>query len=119
MVSIGSTAHARGLVGAWLGLLLPCWRADVVCPPCATPHCATSRRKTGQFYRPEREFGAMFEQDNRGKRSITLDLATAAGAQLFHDLLERADVRPNSLLKPDWWCMESMPTTVASAYQAR
>jgi crotonobetainyl-CoA:carnitine CoA-transferase CaiB-like acyl-CoA transferase len=49
-------------------------------------------RKTGQFYRPEREFGAMFEQDNRGKKSISLDLSTPAGAQLFHLLLERADV---------------------------
>ena len=49
-------------------------------------------RKTGQFYRPEREFGAMFEQDNRGKKSISLDLAKPAGAELLRSLLARADV---------------------------
>ena len=36
--------------------------------------------------------GAAFEHDNRGKRSVALDLGRAAGLRAFHMLLARADV---------------------------
>jgi len=48
-------------------------------------------RSTGRNFGPK-AFGAMFEQDNRGKSSITLDLQTDAGSEVFHKLLERADL---------------------------
>ena len=36
---------------------------------------------------PERSFGSVFEHDNRGKQSITLDLTCEAGRDVFHSLL--------------------------------
>ena len=39
-----------------------------------------------------RTFGSIFEQDNRGKRSICLDLNNDAGKQVFHLLLAKTDV---------------------------
>src|SRR5215831_8867637 len=50
-----------------------------------------------------------FELDNRGKRSVVLNLATAEGKRIAHELVERADVfitnmRPAALarLELDW-----------------
>ena len=48
-------------------------------------------RSTGRNFGPK-AFGAMFEQDNRGKSSITLDLQSDAGSQVFHRLLAKADL---------------------------
>ena len=39
-----------------------------------------------------RSGGAMFEQDNRGKRSVCLDLTSEEGYQVFLKMLEGADV---------------------------
>ena len=41
---------------------------------------------------PERSFGSVFEHDNRGKQSITLDLTCKAGRDVFHSLLAKTDV---------------------------
>jgi len=50
------------------------------------------RRLGGKNYSGGREFGAMFEQDNRGKQSIALDLKNEEGGKLLHRLLQRADI---------------------------
>jgi crotonobetainyl-CoA:carnitine CoA-transferase CaiB-like acyl-CoA transferase len=49
-------------------------------------------RKVLLNHQPEREFGTCFEQDNRGKRSVVLDLACDAGRHAFHLLLAASDV---------------------------
>ena len=43
-------------------------------------------------YQPASDFSPPFELDNRGKRSITLDLKRPASQNVLHRLLERADV---------------------------
>jgi crotonobetainyl-CoA:carnitine CoA-transferase CaiB-like acyl-CoA transferase len=53
------------------------------------------RPRTGDDYRygpsPKGETSLSFQNTNRGKRSITLDLRIAEGRELFLDLVERAD----------------------------
>jgi crotonobetainyl-CoA:carnitine CoA-transferase CaiB-like acyl-CoA transferase len=41
-----------------------------------------------------------FEQENRGKRSITIDLDTPDGPELVHQLLSKADVFLSNLIAP-------------------
>jgi crotonobetainyl-CoA:carnitine CoA-transferase CaiB-like acyl-CoA transferase len=49
---------------------------------------------------PQGGFNFMWEQPNRGKRSVALDLATPEGLALLHRLIERSDVFLTSFL-PD------------------
>lgn len=79
----------------------------------AAPFCATLLAEFGadviKLERPggEPNHGSVsFDQDNRGQRGITLDLAQPDGKELFRRLCERADVlienyRPGTLEKLD------------------
>jgi crotonobetainyl-CoA:carnitine CoA-transferase CaiB-like acyl-CoA transferase len=49
---------------------------------------------------PEAEINWIFELDNRGKRSVTVDLEQAAGQELFHQLLQDADIFITNLTQP-------------------
>src|SRR5699024_4685347 len=42
--------------------------------------------------RTERGVGAVFDMVNRGKRSVALDLKSAAGREVIHELAETTDV---------------------------
>jgi crotonobetainyl-CoA:carnitine CoA-transferase CaiB-like acyl-CoA transferase len=106
----GATDEARGPLdgirvvelGVWVagpgaaGILAD-WGADVVKiePPAGDP-ARTFQQMIGG------DVNAVFELDNRGKRSIALDLTTDRGVALAHDLLAGADVfvtniRPDAL----------------------
>lgn len=69
------------LAGPAAAAILASWGAEVVK---VEPHAGDPQRGNTQ--------NAYFSQDNRGKRSIALDLATPDGAAIMADLLDRADV---------------------------
>src|ERR1700732_4166803 len=81
-------------LGVWVagpatGGLLADWGADVVKiePPTGDP-----ARQFQAMLGADLPFNPPFELDNRGKRSIVLDLATDAGRGVAGSLIENADV---------------------------
>ncbi|SIN64641.1 Crotonobetainyl-CoA:carnitine CoA-transferase CaiB [Parasphingorhabdus marina DSM 22363] len=93
-------------LGVWVagpaaGAMLADWGADVIKvePPAGDPQRGVFRAlglKDGRV--------PPFEQDNRGKRSLVLDLRSEAELETFHKLLETADIfisnmRPTALEK--------------------
>ena len=93
-------------IGVWVagpgaGGILADWGADVVKiePPQGDP-----ARGFRQMLGGDLDVNPVFELDNRGKRSIALDLSTDRGAGLAQDLLDGADVfltniRPDALVR--------------------
>ena len=99
------------------GALLADWGADVIKvePPVGDP-----MRGLVKFGVPDAD--PVFELDNRGKRSITLDLSDAGGRAVLEELLATADVflsnlRPAALdefgLAPDALC-ERFPRLIVA-----
>src|ERR1700749_3505764 len=81
-------------LGVWVagpaaGGVLADWGADVVKiePPEGDPS-----RLFGKMLGDDLPYNPVFELDNRGKRSIVLDLSTDAGTAAALDLLDGADV---------------------------
>jgi crotonobetainyl-CoA:carnitine CoA-transferase CaiB-like acyl-CoA transferase len=92
VVELGVWVAGPGAAG-----ILADWGADVVKiePPGGDP-ARTFQQLLGG------DVNAVFELDNRGKRSIALDLASDRGVELAHELLAQADVfvtniRPDAL----------------------
>ncbi|MDQ2650818.1 MAG: CoA transferase [Actinomycetota bacterium] len=94
----GATGPMTGVrvveLGVWVagpgaGGLLADWGADVVKvePPAGDPS-----RGFGAMLGGDLESNPVFELDNRGKRSVVLDLATAEGLDVAHELIAGADV---------------------------
>ncbi|MES4793008.1 MAG: CoA transferase, partial [Chloroflexota bacterium] len=93
-------------LGVWVagpaaGGILADWGADVVKvePPTGDP-----ARRFRTMLGADLPFNPPFELDNRGKRSIVVDLATDGGRALMQELVERADVfvtnvRPGGLAR--------------------
>src|SRR5512134_3692492 len=82
-------------LGVWVagpaaGCVLADWGADVVKiePPGVGDPARTFSRMLGA----DLPSNPIFENDNRSKRSIALDLATEAGRGVALELLDRADV---------------------------
>jgi crotonobetainyl-CoA:carnitine CoA-transferase CaiB-like acyl-CoA transferase len=100
------------IAGPAAGAILADWGADVV----------KLEPREGDPQRGNAE-PAYFRLDNRGKRSVALDLKTAEGRTVVLALLERADVfvtnlRPSALerLGLDWACLsERFPRLVHAA----
>ncbi len=81
-------------LGAWVagpgaGGILADWGADVVKiePPQGKP-----ARNFGRMLGGDLRVNPVFELDNRGKRSIALDLSTERGVDVAHRLVAGADV---------------------------
>ncbi len=81
-------------MGVWIagpaaGGVLSDWGADVVKiePPGLGDPC-----RSFQTMFADLPFNPIFENDNRSKRSIVIDLRKPEGRDLAHELLERADV---------------------------
>jgi crotonobetainyl-CoA:carnitine CoA-transferase CaiB-like acyl-CoA transferase len=54
----------------------------------------------------------LFEQENRGKRSIVIDLARPGGPELVHELLARADIFLTNMIAPRLRRFSLMPGDV-------
>ena len=96
VVELGVWVAGPGAAG-----LLADWGADVVKiePPAGDP-----ARGFGVMLGGDLDSNPVFELDNRGKRSIVVDLSGADGMQVAHDLLAGADVfvtniRPSALAR--------------------
>ena len=82
-------------IGVWVaapaaGCILADWGADVV--KIEPPGIGDPARQFATILGGDLPFNAPFEMDNRGKRSIALDLATDEGRALGYELTDRADV---------------------------
>jgi crotonobetainyl-CoA:carnitine CoA-transferase CaiB-like acyl-CoA transferase len=88
---------AGWVVGPSVAGVLADWGAEVVKiePPDGDPNRAWATS----------DVNPAFELDNRGKRSVTLDLKTAAGKRIAHELLTGADVFVTNLR---WPALESL-----------
>jgi CoA:oxalate CoA-transferase len=80
------------------------------------------RPKTGDDYRygpsPEGETSLSFQNTNRGKRSITLDLRLAEGRALFLRLVERADAVVENF-RSGWLASQGLSPAVIQARNPR
>ena len=82
---------ARVLAGPFCGQLLADLGADVI--KLERPGQGDDTRGWGPPYVPGfADLSAYFLSCNRGKRSLTLDIASAEGSELFHRLLAKCDV---------------------------
>jgi crotonobetainyl-CoA:carnitine CoA-transferase CaiB-like acyl-CoA transferase len=82
---------ARVLAGPFCGQLLADLGADVI--KLERPGRGDDTRDWGPPYLPGfADLSAYFLSCNRGKRSLTLDIGTADGADIFHRLLAKCDV---------------------------
>ena len=79
---------ARVLAGPFCGQLLADLGADVI--KLERPGSGDDTRGWGPPYHGD--LSAYFLSCNRGKRSVTLDISTPAGNDLFHQLLAKSDV---------------------------
>jgi len=79
------------------GAVLADWGADVI----KVEHPVTGDPQRGLITSglvPEGGFNFMWEQPNRGKRSIGIDIATPGGRELLYKLAEKSDVFLTSFL---------------------
>lgn len=82
---------ARVLAGPFCGQLLADLGADVI--KLERPGAGDDTRGWGPPYLPGfSDLSAYFLSCNRGKRSVTLDIASPEGSDLFHQLLAKCDV---------------------------
>jgi crotonobetainyl-CoA:carnitine CoA-transferase CaiB-like acyl-CoA transferase len=82
---------ARVLAGPFCGQLLADLGAAVI--KLERPGAGDDTRGWGPPYLPGfGDLSAYFLSCNRGKRSVTLDIASAEGSELFHQLLAKCDV---------------------------
>jgi crotonobetainyl-CoA:carnitine CoA-transferase CaiB-like acyl-CoA transferase len=84
VVELGVWVAGPGAAG-----LLADWGADVVK---IEPFEGDPSRGFGRMLGGDLEVNPVFELDNRGKRSVVLDLSTPEGLDLVLDLIARADV---------------------------
>jgi crotonobetainyl-CoA:carnitine CoA-transferase CaiB-like acyl-CoA transferase len=89
------------LAGPAAAGILAAWGAEVVK---VEPHEGDPQRGNTQ--------NAYFSQDNRAKRSITVDLSTPQGASIMADLLDRADVFVTNVRAAGLTRLGLDPTTV-------
>lgn len=82
---------ARVLAGPFCGQLLADLGADVI--KLERPGVGDDTRGWGPPYLPGfSDLSAYFLSCNRGKRSLTLDIGTDDGSEIFHRLLSKSDV---------------------------
>ena len=82
---------ARVLAGPFCGQLLADLGADVI--KLERPGAGDDTRGWGPPFVPGfNDLSAYFLSCNRGKRSLTLDIAKPEGSDLFHKLLAKCDV---------------------------
>lgn len=83
--------EVSGVTAQWCGKLMADMGADVIR---VEPPGGAASRAVGPFYQdeanPDRSLN--FWHNNTNKKSLTLDLTTTAGANLFRDLVKSADV---------------------------
>ncbi len=93
---------SRVLAGPYLAMLLGDLGADVV--KIEKPDGGDQTRAWGPPFvgTEEARVSAYFLSINRNKRSIALDLKTAAGKDVFHRLLATADVLVENFLPGEW-----------------
>jgi crotonobetainyl-CoA:carnitine CoA-transferase CaiB-like acyl-CoA transferase len=82
-------------LGVWIavpatGAILADWGADVV--KIEPPGVGDPSRLFSKMLGAELPFNPVFENDNRGKRSIVLDLSTDEGKEIALELIDGADV---------------------------
>jgi crotonobetainyl-CoA:carnitine CoA-transferase CaiB-like acyl-CoA transferase len=82
-------------MGVWVagpaaGCMLADWGADVV--KIEPPGVGDPARLFSKMLGGDLPFNPVFENDNRSKRSIVLDLRTEEGLEIAFDLIEEADV---------------------------
>ncbi len=82
-------------LGVWIavpatGAILADWGADVV--KIEPPGTGDPGRLFGKMLGADLPFNPVFENDNRGKRGIVLDLSSDEGKQVALELIDRADV---------------------------
>jgi formyl-CoA transferase/CoA:oxalate CoA-transferase len=80
---------SRMLAGPYGSMLLADMGAEVI--KVEEPHGGDPMRAMGPPFLPDGE-SAYFLAVNRNKKSVALDLTTAEGREVFHDLARRADV---------------------------
>src|ERR1700694_2651780 len=105
---MSSTGPLHGVrvveLGVWIagpgaGGILADWGADVIK---VEPLSGDPARGFGRMLGGDLDVNPVFELDNRGKRSIALDLSTSEGREIVDELLAAADVlltniRPTAL----------------------
>ena len=82
-------------LGVWVagpaaGCILADWGADVV--KIEPPGAGDPARSFAKMLGADLPFNPPFEMDNRGKRSLALDLSGDSGREIFFELIEGADV---------------------------
>ena len=82
-------------LGVWIagpaaGLVLADWGADVV--KIEPPGAGDPARSFSRMFGADLAINPPFEMDNRGKRSVAIDLAEPAGRELALELIDGADV---------------------------
>jgi crotonobetainyl-CoA:carnitine CoA-transferase CaiB-like acyl-CoA transferase len=84
--------YADSISGSYCGKLMADLGADVI--KIEAPTSGDTARKTGPFPNdiPDAEKSGLFLYLNTNKRSVTLDLTTKAGADIFRELVKTADV---------------------------
>jgi crotonobetainyl-CoA:carnitine CoA-transferase CaiB-like acyl-CoA transferase len=107
-------------LGEYCGLLLSGLGAEVIK---VEPVGGSPTRRIGPFYQDEvdPEKSLFFWANNRGKKSVVLDVASSEGRQTFLQLLEQADIlldsscgRLISELKPDRPLTELFPSLIVA-----
>jgi crotonobetainyl-CoA:carnitine CoA-transferase CaiB-like acyl-CoA transferase len=90
---------AMWAAGPAAGAMMADWGAEVIKiePPEGDPYRIIS---SGGRHLAKGEVSAKFQLDNRGKRSISINLKTAQGRKLAHDLVRQVDVFLTNLRSP-------------------
>src|SRR5438067_6557862 len=82
---------ARVLAGPFCGQILADLGAEVI--KLERPGAGDDTRGWGPPYLPDfNDLSAYFLSCNRGKKSLTLDIAKPDGSDLFHRLVDKSDV---------------------------
>ena len=126
----GAARHVRAMPGRVLEGIRVLDLTRVVAGPFATAVLAdlgadvvkVERPRTGDDYRygpsPKGQTSLSFQNTNRGKRSITLDLRQPEGRELFLRLVERADVVVENF-RAGWLARQGLAPEVIQARNPR